>query len=278
MSTRYQLVSEATVDGHTFQCYDVRDDEELIDEVARLVCELYVEPERLIDSLRNASADLGLVADPEAVSALVDEVAAAVIPQMNMESKAIHLQTPRNEVAEILAYDALRALHKVTIPASRIREKEVSGQPTRGIDIFALIMQPKVRAVISEVKASSDSASPPGVVGVGNDSMHAQTKKRLKDRKTLLAELNWAHKHTSSEMRDDVARAMLLLTRKDAEPPVAAPVLVRPVDRHEDTDFGCFREAPGEYSPAQVRFIILRVPGSLEEFANRVYARAREVA
>ncbi|MEU1413996.1 hypothetical protein [Streptomyces sp. NPDC005731] len=267
-----------TVDGHTYECYDVRDDDELIDEVARLVCELYVDPESLVESLRKASADLDVVADQTEISTLVDEVASAVIPQMRMDVKAKHLQTPRNEVAEILAYDALRTLHKVTIPASRIREKEVSGQPTRGVDIFALILRPKARAVISEVKASSDSASPPAVVGVGADSMHSQTKKRLKDRKTLLAELTWAHKHTSGEVRVEVARAMILLTRSDAEPPVAAPVLVRPKDRYQESDFGCFRDAPEEYDPAQVRFLILRIPGSLEDFAQRVYARAREVA
>ncbi|MGW4168978.1 hypothetical protein ACWEGX_18835 [Streptomyces chartreusis] len=275
---RYELVSEVSVNGHTYECYDVCADDELIDEVARLVCELYVDPEDLITSLRSASADLDLVASENELTTLLDEVAESVIPQMNMGSRAIHLQTPRNEVAEILAYDALQELHKVVIPASRIREKEVSGQPTRGVDIFALILHPKVRAVISEVKASSDTATPPGVVGVGDDSMHAQTKKRLKDRKTLVAELNWAHKHTSDEMKVNVAKALILLSRNDAEPPVAAPVLVRPMERYRDTDFGCFKEAPEEYAPAQVRFLVLRLPSSLEDFANRVYARAREVA
>ncbi|GAA0960966.1 hypothetical protein [Streptomyces rhizosphaericus] len=278
MSTRYELVSEVTVNGHTYECYDVRPDDELVDEVARLVCELYVDPEVWVDSLRKASAELGSVAADEELSQLLDEVAASVVPQMDMQARKLHLQTPRNEVAEILAYDALRTLHKVIIPASRVREKEVSGQPTRGVDIFALVINPNVRAVISEVKASSDGASPPGVVSVGDDSMHAQTKKRLKDRNTLLRELNWAHKHTSPELKVEVAKALILLSKKDAEPPIAAPVLVRPVESYRDTDFGCFKEAPDEYAPAQVRFLVLRLPGTLEDFANRVYARAREVA
>ncbi|MYX45663.1 hypothetical protein GTW59_32145 [Streptomyces sp. SID89] len=249
-----------------------------MDEVARLVCELYVDPETWIDSLRKASADLGTVAADEEISQLLNEVAGSVVPQMNMQAKKIHLQTPRNEVAEILAYDALRTLHRVFIPASRVREKEEDGMPTRGVDIFALIMHPNVRAVISEVKASSDKSSPPGVVGVGDDSMHAQTKKRLKDRKTLMKELNWAHKHTTTEMKVEVAKALILLSKTNAEPPVAAPVLVRPVEQYRETDFGCFLESPDEYAPAQVRFLVLRLPGTLEDFANRVYARAREVA
>ncbi|MBD2817971.1 hypothetical protein ID867_08650 [Streptomyces parvulus] len=263
---------------HIFECYDVTADDDLIDEVAQIVAELYVDPDTLMDSLRRASADLDSVASSSELASLMGEVAAAVIPQMDLDAERVHLQTPRNEVAEILAFDVLRQIHEFLIPASRIREKEISQAPTRGLDIFALMMTPKVRAVICEVKASSSSASPPAVVGAGDDSMHAQTKKRLKDHQALLAELTWAHKHTTVNLRGEVARALILLSRKDAEPPIAAPVLVRPMDKHGADDFGCFAEAPEEYGPAQVRFSIIRIPGTLEDFAERVYARAREVA
>jgi hypothetical protein len=266
------------VGEHTYACYDVRADEDLVDEVARLVRELYVDPDELMASLRSASAELDSVASSDELILLMDELTAAVVPQMNTQAKFPHLQTPRNEVAEILAYDALQRIHSAIIPASRIREKEIPGAPTRGLDVFALLMEPHVRAVICEVKASSSDASPPGVVGSGDDSMHAQTKARLKDRKSLLTELNWAHKHATDEMRGIVAKALILLARRDAAPPVAAPVLVRPRDKHGVDDFGCFMSAPEEYNPAQVRFLILRIPGTLEEFAERVYARAREVA
>jgi hypothetical protein len=278
MPTRYELVSSTVVGEHIFECYDVTADDDLIDEVARIVAELYVDPDTLMDSLRRASADLDSVASSSELADLMGEVAAAVIPQMDLNTERVHLQTPRNEVAEILAFDVLRQIHQFLIPASRIREKEISQAPTRGLDIFALMMTPKVRAVICEVKASSSSASPPAVVGSGDDSMHAQTKKRLKDHQALLAELTWAHKHTTPSLRGEVARALILLSRKDAHPPIAAPVLVRPMDKHGVDDFGCFKDAPEEYGPAQVRFSIIRIPGSLEDFAERVYARAREVA
>lgn len=278
MSTRYESVGMATIGEHTFECFDVQADDDLVDEVARIVCDLYVDPDALMESLRRASADLETVASTDELTALMDEVAGSVIPQMNLEGKAVHLQTPRNEVAEILAFDVLQKMHQALIPASRIREKEIPGAPTRGIDIFALVLDPKIRAVICEVKASSAVASPPPVVGSGDDSMHAQTKKRLRDRRALLAELNWAHKHTAEGLRGTVAKALILLSRKDAEPPIVAPVLVRPVEKHGAEDFGCFYEDPGAYAPAQVRFVILRIPGTLEEFADRVYSRAREVA
>ncbi|MGW4330347.1 hypothetical protein ACWEKR_31210 [Nocardia sp. NPDC004573] len=276
---RYTLVSEVSVDGHTYRCYDVADGDKLIDEVARLVAELYVDPSELLASLSAASADLGPIASPGELAALVSEVREAVIPQMtDFGNQPVHLQTPRNEVAEILAYDALQRLDEVTIPASRIREKEVPGQPTRGLDIFGLLVRPHIRAVISEVKASSASASPPAVVGTGEDSMHGQIKNRVGSQTKIIEELNWAYRHAKDGMKHQVALAMISFSRKDAHPPVAMPVLVRPMDKYGTDDFGCFLEDPTQYAPAEIRFIILRIPGTLEEFAKKVYARARDVA
>lgn len=106
--TRYELVSSTVVGEHIFECFDVIADDDLIDEGARIVAELYVDPDTLMDSLRRASADLDSVASPGELASLMSEVAAAVIPQMDLAAERVHLQTPRNEVAEILAFDVLR--------------------------------------------------------------------------------------------------------------------------------------------------------------------------
>lgn len=222
-------------------------------------------------------ADLGTVADIESLASLVDEIASAVIPQMQESGPPRHLQTPRNEVAEILAYDALVQVLKAIIPASRIREKESPVLPTRGLDVFAMIL-PEYQLVICEVKASSSSASPPPVVGNGDDSMHSQIQARIRNRNSIIVELGWTLKHAKEELRTDVAKAMIIMSKVDALPPVAAPVLVRPVERHGQNDFGCFIEKPDTYHPARVNFLILRIPGSLEEFAGRVYSKARDLA
>lgn len=63
-----------------------------------------------------------------------------------------------------------------------------------------------------------------------------------------------------------------------ALPVIAAPVLVRPVDRHAASDFGCFRDNPDEYEPATIRFCIARIEGSLEDLAAAVYNKARSAA
>lgn len=280
MAGRYQLVSEDREGPHLYQCFDVVDDEELIDEIARLVLELYVDLDDTRDSLSRAAADLDTVVSPAELAKLLDEIRDAVIPQIDPDSKIkLHLQTPRNELAEVLAYDALKQVHDAVIPASRIREKEVPGQPTRGLDIFGLLMAPQIRAIICEVKASSSDESPPGVVNSGGDSMHGQIKGRIGDKAKLLQELQWSLKHAHDDAAKlQVASAMLVLSKDDAQPPVVVPVLVRPVSKYNEKDFGCFRAEPDEYSPAEIRFLILRIPGTIEEFADRIYKRAQVIA
>jgi hypothetical protein len=47
------------------------------------------------------------------------------------------------------------------------------------------------------------------------------------------------------------------------------------VERHQEDDFGAFATDPGAFSPATVRFCVLRVEGNLEDLAKAVYDSAR---
>ncbi|MGW4125878.1 hypothetical protein [Nocardia sp. NPDC004711] len=278
MAGRYQQVSDESDGAHRYQCYDVEDDDDLIAEIARLVRDLYVDPEQTLASLTQAASDLDTVVSADSLDQLLDDIRQAVIPQINPDATKIHLETPRNEVAEILAYDALKTIHNVVIPASRIKEKEVPGQPTRGLDIFGLWMHPKMRSVICEVKASSARESPPKVVSGGGDSMHDQIKARVGSKKKLLEELTWSLKHADLSMKPHVAKAMIVLTQTSSPPPIAVPILVRAAGTYGKNDYGCFKTNPDEYKPADILFIILRLPSSIEEFADKVYKHARDVA
>jgi hypothetical protein len=129
-------------------------------------------------------------------------------------------------------------------------------------------------ALIAEIKASEEKASPPAVVGSGDSSLRGQLLGFFAINDALLAELNWALKHTEPEHQILIARAMLAHTA-GALPVCAAPVLVRPIDVRGPNDFGTFKENPGEFAPATVRFLVLTVDGALDELANAVYDKAR---
>lgn len=274
----FQLEYQDVVDEHRFEVYDClgHGASTLEDELAERVRELYIDREELRAAVEQAATGLGDVTDPTALDALVQRVTEAVVPvpEANPMQPA-HLDLARNEVAEVIAYAAVEEIHGAVIPAKRIRDKEVPGQPTRGLDLLSLVVAPTLKLLVTEVKASSSASSPPGVVGSGADSLHSQIQSLVSDVDRLLRELEWSRKHCDDDgIRDAVVRAMLLLSLGDL-PILAAPVLVRPVDRYATTDFGSFRLSPGDYPPALIAFCIARIAGTLEQLAKDVYTKAR---
>lgn len=273
----FKPVESSQLGQHSFACYDLDSDNGLVEEIATIVRDLYVEDASLGEDLRTAAQSLDEVCDESEIQALVDRVAVAVIPQMNSDSKQpLHLQVPRNEVAEVLAIYVLKEIHGFSVPSTRIRNKEVAGSPSRGLDVLGLT--PTMGIALTEVKASSSTKSPPSVVHEAVDSMRAETLKRLNNPDSLIAELHWALKHAKPESRIDVAKSLLLYARE--RPPIStvAPVLVRPAGAYQAADYGTFKEPSIEFGPSPVKFVVVRLPGTLEEFARSVYAKAAEQA
>jgi len=274
----FSAFDETSQNGHTFSAHDCSGESgDLAGELAEDVRELYVEPEELAQTLKDAMVGLDSVAETDSLSEVVDRVTAAAIPEPGTTLGPAHLDVARNELAEVIAYRVLESVSGTTIPAKRVREKEIHSAPARGMDLLGLDLDPGIALVISEVKASEDSDSPPSVVGVGKASLHEQLRAFLGDKAKIIRELNWCLKHAPAALRDAVARALLLFL-KDAIDLVVAPVLVRSHGACQLTDYGCFKDEPAEYAPANVRFFLIRLEGSIEELAKEVYDRAREGA
>lgn len=275
----FNLHEQQTDGEHRFSVYDCVGDAAgaLSDQLATRVRNLYVDPEELKEVLLRAATGLDDVADPALLDALVQQVTKAVVPEPGVvaQGQPPHLDLARNEVAEVIAYEAVESIHGAVIPAQRIREKEVPGLPTRGLDLLALILLPTLKLLVAEVKASSAAESPPAVVSSGVASLHAQTKALVADTERLIRELNWSLKHCpDEELKTQVAAALLRLAMNDL-PIVAVPVLVRPLHLHGADDFGCFRTSPDQYPPATVHFCLARIEGTLEALAQDVYTKAR---
>jgi hypothetical protein len=266
---------ERVQDGaHSFTIYDCRaeDGENMVAVLADFVRGLYVDPEKLRDVLIAAMTDATGVADPDAINEAVQRTLTAGVPQPGTHPKP-HLDTARNELGEALTHLAFVHAHGTVVPASRIRNKEIGGQPSRGRDLLGLDEEP-LTAVIGEVKSSSHEASPPGVVETGNDCLKAQFLAFLGAPDAVLTELNWAMKHAEEKDKALIGRAMLAHIANEL-PLCAAPVLVRPMERRGANDFGTFKDNPAQFAPAAVRFSILTIEGSLEELADAVYTAAR---
>jgi hypothetical protein len=259
---------------HSFGVWDCRCSPggNLVEELALVVRELYVDPPALLAALQTAVADAGGGASMVPLEEAIQRFAKAAIPAPGTHTVP-QLDVARNELAEVLAVLALSATRGTVVPSSRIRNKEIGQAPSRGRDLLGIDAEP-LMAVVGEVKASASKNSPPGVVDAGPQSMRAQLLTAGTDMDRLSAELNWAIKHAPSEHKTLVAQAMLAHVAGEL-PVVAAPILVRPADRHGADDFGAFLDNPSQFAPASVRFCLLRVEGSLDDLARDVYEQAR---
>jgi hypothetical protein len=263
---------------HEYHIVDCDTQGSFVDEVAAFVRELYGPVDDLAGLLREASADLGPVAPDDELQQVVSRVLQATIPEPGTgPEEAPHLDVARNELAEVLAYLALTEIFGTVIPAPRVKYKEVGGLPSRGLDVLGLDEQPEMTLVISEVKASSEDAEPPGVVEYGQTTLRGQLRARLDDPDGLIAELSWVLRHCNSEHKTQLARALLQQTRGRL-PIRIVPFLLRPQDMAAETDFGAFRTAPASFDPATIRFLVVGVPESIEETATAGYGAARGAA
>lgn len=270
----FDLVEHVNDGENTFAVYDCRSDDDgsLVDVLVDVVRQLYVDPEQLRSVLTAAMTDAAGVADPEAINQAIERTVVAAIPEPGTHPIP-HLDVARNELAEALAHIALPQVHGTVIPAPRIRNKEVPNQPARGRDLLGLEEDPLV-AVIGEIKASSDAASPPGVISSGDSSLRGEFLTFLSLEDAVLTELNWALKHAAPEHQLLIGRAILAHVANEL-PLCAAPVLVRPIARRGANDFGTFRDDPAEFAPARIRFSILTIDEELDALAKSVYDGAR---
>lgn len=266
-------------EGHRFTTYDCEshDDKDLVEELAERIRELYVDEERLRAVLEQSIIGLEPVADPALISGAIADTINAAVPEPGQRQERTWLDLPRNELAEVLAYFIAEEVSEAVVPATRVREKEVPGQPPRGLDLLAFLVEPAPRLLITEVKASEQASSPPAVVGSGPDSLRGQLLAFLHDRKRVLTELNWVMKHAPAAHEEMVGRAMLLWVAGSL-PITLVPLLVRTTTSLGTNDYGVFHQAPGQFSPALVQFELICLPSGLADLAEQVYNRARGVA
>jgi hypothetical protein len=272
--TRFALVEENYINEHRYSVYDI-DENETIPRLAAMVRELYVEPDVLRHTLEQAVVDLGDFLDPAMIDELIRTATNTVIPEAGTNPSHPWLDMARNETAEVLAYLIAEEIYNVRILSKRVRNKEIPRLPSRGVDMVGLIFDdPGIRLVCGEVKTSSSRDSPPSVVSRADDSLDKQLLGLIANKKKILEELTWSHKHAEVEDRRLIGRAMILHAQGKL-PTMSFALLVRPRNVYKPTDFGTLRDTPERFHPSSICFSIARLSDSLENFAHSVYSQAK---
>lgn len=277
----FRLIVEHQNGGHHYAHYEcvAATQAGLITELSAVVRELYAEPAVLATLLRDAAAGLGHVADDAAIGAMVEEVVGAVVPRgvapgrPGRTARPAHLELSRNELGEVIAHLAANEVYGTVVPAKRVRNKEVSGMPSRGMDLLGVDLDP-LRLILGEVKTSESADSPPAVVGEGDDSLRGQLLAYLATRERVIQALNWAAKHAPAEHRPAVLRAMFMYLKNEV-PIVVFAALIRPGAIASVNDFGCFQDEPDQFTPGVVRFCLVSLAEPISDLARDVYDKAR---
>lgn len=277
----FRLVGEHDSGRHHYAHYEcvAATEDGLGPELSAVVRELYAEPAVLATLLRDAAAGLGHVADDAAIDAMVEEVVGAVVPpgvasgRPGRAARPAQLELSRNELGEVIAHLAAQEIYGTVVPAKRVRNKEVSGMPSRGMDLLGIDLDP-LSLILGEVKTSESTVSPPAVVGVGDDSLRGQLLSYVATRDRVIQALNWTAKHAPADHRPAVLRAMFMYLKNEV-PIVVFAALIRPAAVASATDFGCFQDDPEQFMPGAVRFCLVSLAEPISDLARDVYDQAR---
>jgi hypothetical protein len=282
VSDLFRIVSDRTVGEHRYVHVVPADPESFVRAVAPLVTAHYFdEVDARARFLRSAqeltlfSGESFEVTDEDVQLALTAE-RDAVLPAAWKGDRGKQFDVQRSEFGEILAAEALKQVFGTTIPASRIKHKEIPDQQTRGADVIGLEneQQQTVTLILGEVKGSQDRKSPPGVVA----GMEEKLTELVGSRRALLQELCWLRDHAEESYVGVCSRihTSFILKRDELEV-VLAPLLVRTDETHHEDDPGKFKTDPGVFGHS-IRWVSIVVEGDLFEIAQDVYRLAREGA
>ncbi len=180
----------------------------------------------------------------------------------------------RSDFGEVLAYAVLEEEFGTRFACKIIQDRELVHQPGRGIDAVGVEDGDPLRLVLAEVKVSADKESPPDVVDKKKDALRPQHLSHVKNLDATISKVfDRARRAVDWDVRNLHLRAVLLLQegRLDLVRIIVASVLIRPSDLYQQTDFGTFRAQPADYAPARVRFLILRIPGTVDGIVQDWY-------
>jgi hypothetical protein len=233
---------------------------------------------RLLEAARTLStfdATEFSLTEEQIEEALNEERDAALPNDWKKGDQPKQLDVRRSEFAEIIAGEVLGALFGTALPASRIAEKEIVDQPTRGADIVGLenLDGDKLVLLLCEVKGSQEGKSPPGVVA----GMVTKLKDLSTNRRSLIQELIWLRDHASDDYAArcaDICGAYLL--RRQLFDLLLVPILIRSADTAKESDYKAFEDSKNFNSP--IRWISVVIEGDIYEIAVETYRKAREGA
>lgn len=218
-----------------------------------------------------------------AVDGVRKALAEATVPQYQRGNFGV----VRSDLAEVLLGLVGEQTYCTRYAYRSVRDRELVQLPGRGIDQIGVELdlipagdgpaqRSRLTLVLGEAKVSTDRACPPRVVDKAADSLRAQHLGHLADREAAANKIWDASRRSCDEETQNLLRTAAELFRRQVDDGslrvVVASLVVRPSGYATPQDFGTFHSSTSDYSPADIRFYIFRLPGDLDvtvqEFAQ----------
>jgi uncharacterized protein DUF1837 len=268
----FTLAENQNVGSHAYRVHEATPTTEWLESVAREYVSL-----RTSTAVPLTEVSLDGI-DVLSVDRLRTRIAQAAVPP----HKGGPLSVVRSDFGEILLYCLLEQSHGTAIGYKSIRDRELPQQPGRGIDAVGVEQDTAgvITLVLGEAKVSDEDRCPPRVVEGASDSLREQHRGHVADRTATASKvLHSARMVTNEQLRDHLIAASLLLEegRWDRLRVVACCLLVRSAARFAAGDYGRFRTAPADFSPAEIRFLVVRLAKGVDETVGEWHETVKRV-
>lgn len=191
----------------------------------------------------------------------------------------------RSDLGELLLTyyfeDKLPAAEKFIIPQKNITNRELAGQPGRGLDAIGYrIDNERISLLIGEGKVSHQLKNPPDVVDYNKDSIF-NTQTKFKNNKALLVNrLSDYSRGLTAEAAEKIGLVLLLLDfGKESEfDLVFGCALVRDVSCVKiNEDYGKFYTQQTDFDPHHITFCIMSLDKNVADTINLFYDKVQEL-
>lgn len=201
------------------------------------------------------------------------------------ENPAIINDIYRSDLGELLLTyyfeERLPEVERFKIPKKNISNRELAGQPGRGLDAIGYREKDKkIELLIGEAKVSEHKKNPPDVVDYNRDSIY-ETQKKFKENKKLL--ISKLADHSRKLTGDDAVKVGLVILMMEFDKSenydlVFGCSLIRDATCIKDPeDFGKFFTQKTDFDPYQVHFCILNFDKKISETIDLFYQKVQEI-
>ena len=213
-----------------------------------------------------------------------NSVAVDLIRESNQKHKTVITDIYRSDLGELLMTyffeEKLDVNEQFRIPLKNITNRELAGQPGRGLDAVGYrVDNSRVKLFLGEAKVSHEMKNPPQVVDYSRDSIYETQLKFKNNKELLINRLSDYSRKLSANDAEKIGLVIVLMEfDRDSEYDIVFGCsLIRDIHCVKtNEDFGKFYTQQTDFEPHQITFCILNMDDNIANTIDLFYQKVQE--